>query len=91
MNANLPPPKQALQRAIEVLGTQRALGDALGVKQAAVWCWLHRDKHVPAERCPDIERVTAGRVRCEDLRPDVRWDVVRGHAPSSPEDRADAA
>jgi DNA-binding transcriptional regulator YdaS (Cro superfamily) len=34
-----------------------------------------RARGVPAERCPDIERVTG--VRCERLRPDVDWDVLR--------------
>jgi DNA-binding transcriptional regulator YdaS (Cro superfamily) len=31
---------------------------------------------VPADRCPDVEQLTG--VRCEDLRPDVNWAVVRG-------------
>lgn len=34
--------------------------------------------NVPAEHCPAIERATAGAVRCEDLRPDVAWSVLRG-------------
>jgi len=38
--------------------------------------WLHRGK-VPADYCPTIERVTGGAVRCEDLRPDVEWSVLR--------------
>lgn len=35
---------------------------------------------VPAERCPAIERATNGQVRCEDLRPDVDWAVLRCQA-----------
>ena len=28
--------------------------------------------------CIDIERESSGRVRCEDLRPDVDWAYLRG-------------
>lgn len=36
---------------------------------------------MPPERCPDIERATGGKVRCEDLRPDLMkmWSYLRGH------------
>lgn len=37
--------------------------------------WRHRG--VPAEYCPAIERATRGTVRCEDLRPDIDWAVLR--------------
>ena len=40
--------------------------------------WATGKKQVPAERCLLIEAATNGLVRCEDLRPDVRWDVLRG-------------
>lgn len=33
---------------------------------------------VPAEYCPDIEALTG--VRCEDLRSDVNWSVLRKKA-----------
>ena len=33
--------------------------------------------NVPAEHCPAIERATKGAVRCEDIRPDVDWAVLR--------------
>lgn len=39
--------------------------------------WRKRGR-VPAEHCPAIERATGGAVRCEDLRPDVDWAVLRG-------------
>lgn len=34
-----------------------------------------RTQRVPAEYCPDIEAITG--VRCEELRPDVNWSVLR--------------
>ena len=42
---------------------------------SVVYQW--RQTRVPAEKCPDIEKMTEGRVRCEELRPDVLWNVVR--------------
>lgn len=49
------------------------------------WKLALSDRHyrqVPAERCPEIERITNGLARCEDLRPDVAWDVLRASAPT---------
>lgn len=57
--------------------TGRSLGQMLGVTQPTAWAWLSGKKRVPAERCPQIERITGGAVRCEDLRPDVEWHVLR--------------
>ena len=36
---------------------------------------------IPAEHCPAIERETGGVIRCEDLRPDVEWGVLRQASP----------
>jgi DNA-binding transcriptional regulator YdaS (Cro superfamily) len=48
---------------------------ALGVTgHAVIYQW--KKTRVPADRCPDVEQLTG--VRCEDLRPDVNWAVVRG-------------
>ena len=73
---------QTLQRAVEFLGGQTATARAIGrnLKQAHVYKWLNSpnpDLMPPAEYCPAIERATAGRFRCEDLRPDVDWAVLR--------------
>lgn len=40
--------------------------------------WANGTRPVPAERCIEIERITQGAVRCEELRPDVNWAVLRG-------------
>lgn len=66
-----------IQKAAEIVGSQRALASALGVTKAAVWQWKGGGRQVPAEHCPDIERLTAGGVRCEDLRPDIDWGYLR--------------
>lgn len=92
-------PKQAVERAISAAGGITKLAAALGLKSHAVinqW----RLNRVPAEHCPDIERFTrkvaeeAGDasliVRCEELRPDVSWGVLRADA-QEPTEPAKAA
>jgi DNA-binding transcriptional regulator YdaS (Cro superfamily) len=68
-----PAPADALREACRRVGNQAALATALGRTRAAISRWLAQQ--VPAEVCPDIERLTG--VRCEDLRPDVSWGVLR--------------
>ena len=41
---------------------------------ATIYQWKQTGR-VPAEYCPDIEAITG--VRCEALRPDVNWAVLR--------------
>lgn len=70
-------PNTPLERAITAGGGITKLARALGLKSHAVinnW----RDARVPADFCPDIEGLTG--VRCEDLRPDVNWGVLRFQA-----------
>lgn len=75
--------KEALRRAAAILGGQAAVATACGLPDRRhVWPWFNTSRRVPAEHCPLIERATDGRVRCEDLRPDIAWDVLRvGVAP----------
>lgn len=67
-----------VDRAVEIVGTQVLLAAALGVSKSAVGQWKEEGRRVPAEHCPVIERLTAGAVRCEELRPDIEWHVLRG-------------
>lgn len=66
----------ALVRAISLFETQVALAARLEVEPMTISQWKKRG--VPEARCPDIEEATQGRVRCEELRPDVEWIRVRG-------------
>jgi len=59
-----------LKRAISAVGTQQKLADQLGIRSASITEWKAR--RVPPGQCPAIEARTG--VRCEDLRPDLRWD-----------------
>lgn len=63
-----------LERAIDIAHGVSALASAIGVSANAPSMWKTRG-NVPAEHCPAIERATG--VRCEDLRPDVPWEVLR--------------
>jgi DNA-binding transcriptional regulator YdaS (Cro superfamily) len=67
----------ALKIAIESAGSQSELGRLLGVSRSFIYQMAIGMKPVPAELCPKIERATHGAVRCEDLRPDVDWVVLR--------------
>lgn len=72
-------PLEAAEKAVALLGGPVAAARQLGVERyQTVQSWLRN--RVPAEHCPAIERATAGVVRCEDLRPDVPWDVLRMQA-----------
>ena len=63
-------PIEALQLAIKVAGSQQALADALQIKSPSISDW-HKRGQVPADKCAAIEQAT--QVRCEELRPDLRW------------------
>ena len=69
--------KTALLKACNAIGGQSALARALGVTPPTVNEWIKAKRPVPAERCPTIERITHGAVRCEELRPDVDWAFLR--------------
>ena len=76
MNINL-----SIQHACDAFGGVSGLARQLGVKAPTVSQWVNGKRPIPAERCPQIEQVTGGLVRCEDLRPDVNWAVLRGPCP----------
>lgn len=67
----------AIEHAAAAAGGQASLATLLGVSPSAVNQWIKGLRQVPAERCPEIESATSGAVRCEDLRPDVNWAVLR--------------
>lgn len=66
----IPPGREAIARAISLMGGQSSAARLLKVSQVAVWQWIHRIG-VPAERCAHIEAATNGQVTCQELRPDV--------------------
>ena len=69
--------KSAIRKACCHVGTQSKLAALLGVSVPTVNQWVHGNRPIPAERCPEIEKATGGAVRCEELRPDVDWAYLR--------------
>ena len=68
---------KAISKAIQIVSA-RGIADACGgISVQAVHKWA--ETQVPAERCPTIERLTKGAVKCADLRPDVEWAVSRAN------------
>ena len=66
---------EALQQAIKKAGGVTALSRALGLPSIGrIQQWRIRG-NVPADYCPQIELETG--IRCEELRPDVPWWVLR--------------
>ena len=65
-----------IKRAITLMGGVAETVRTLNLNgHATVYQWTKTQ--VPAERCPQIEQATGGLVRCEDLRPDVQWSILR--------------
>lgn len=69
--------KTPIERAFAEVGGMAQLARALKRSRGAVNQWKGENR-VPAEMCPEIERLTG--VRCEELRPDVAWGVLRESA-----------
>jgi len=67
----------AFSKAIEIIGGPSRTALLLEVTPQAVCFWRDGKRKLPAENCPRIERATNGAVRCEELRPDVEWSVLR--------------
>lgn len=81
------PPSTGIAALLEAVSlfdnSQTKLSRAIdGTSTQLVNNWIRRNS-VPAEWCPNIEEATAKRgkrITCEQLRPDVRWYVVRASA-----------
>ena len=63
-------PAKALDKAVALMGGQSALARALKLKPQAVQQWVAAGR-CPAKRAAQIESATWGKVRREQLRPDI--------------------
>lgn len=67
----------AIEKAVKLVGGQAVLAAKLGVSQATVSKWVRRLNAVKLENALEIERITQGRVRAYEIRPDLgRYMVV---------------
>jgi len=62
--------QDALDRAIETVGSVRAVARAMGISGAAVSRWRTRG-YVPATRAIELEQLCEAAVTRYELRPDV--------------------
>jgi DNA-binding transcriptional regulator YdaS (Cro superfamily) len=62
-------PNRPLRAAIEILGSQSALAELVGVRQPAVSKWLAKGAPLPAEFVLRVESETG--ISRHELRPDV--------------------
>ena len=64
-------------------GSASRLAKSINVSPVLITQWKNNVQRVPENKCLKIEAATDGKVRCEDLRPDVAWFVIRGKAYAS--------
>lgn len=60
-------------RAYTKTTTQSGLAAKLKVTPAVIHQWITGFRLVPVPRALEIERITHGKVSCEELRPDLKW------------------
>ena len=63
--------RDAIKKAVKLVGTQQKLADALGIHQSAVNQWVTGVRPVPARQCMKIERLCNGEVTAAELLPEV--------------------
>lgn len=63
-----------MEDVIKSLGGPAEVARICGVKSPSVIEW--RQRGIPPERCPALERASDGRYPVERLRPDIRWHRV---------------
>ncbi len=66
-----------IERACKACGSATKLAGHLNKTPQFISQLAKGARPVPADLCPAIERATGGAVRCEELRPDVDWSVLR--------------
>ncbi|MEI7375645.1 MULTISPECIES: transcriptional regulator [Dickeya] len=62
---------EVIKTAIAIVGSQRKLGQACGLTQAAVQKWLHNKAKVAPENVQAVVIATSGAVKGYQLRPDL--------------------
>lgn len=60
-----------IKTAINIVGSQKKLGDACAVSQQAVYKWLHNKAKVSPEHVGSIVTATGGEIKAHQIRPDL--------------------
>lgn len=64
-------PIDAILRAVEILGGQKELAEAIGAYQSNISSAANGERKIPVRQALKIEEVTGGQVTKEELRPDI--------------------
>ena len=67
----------AFEAVCKHFGSQRKLAQELGVSFGAVSQVANGRRPIPSHWCPIIEEKSGRVFLCENLRPDIRWSVLR--------------
>lgn len=67
----------AISQAIQGAGGPAKVARECGVSVQAVCFWRDSRRALPAEHCITLEKMNDGRVRCEEMLPDVDWAYLR--------------
>ncbi|AEP36202.1 transcriptional regulator [Taylorella asinigenitalis] len=58
-------------------GRSKRLIEGLGISRVSLWQWKNEHVKISIERCLEIEKFTAGKVTCEELRPELDWVLIK--------------
>lgn len=72
----------AFEAVCKHFGSQSKLARELGVSVGAVNQIVQGRRPIPAHWCPIIEEKSSRAFLCENLRPDIRWSVLRAYVPT---------
>ncbi|MCC3749724.1 helix-turn-helix domain-containing protein [Rouxiella badensis] len=61
----------AIEKAIEIAGSQMALAKRCGKAQSTICDWLNGKKRISPEHVPDLVAATEGKIADYEFRPDL--------------------
>lgn len=62
---------EGIEKAIMIVGSQRALAKACGRAQSTISDWLNGNKSISPEFVPSLVDATDGKVKSFEFRPDL--------------------
>ena len=71
VTVNKGPVNKHIEKAIKLFGGATVLAKKLGISPSFVSEMLRFTKPLPLERALQIEKITDGKVKAKDLRPDI--------------------
>ncbi len=63
---------------IEMDAAERSrVAEQMGLHEQYLYQCITGRRKLPEAHCPPLERATEGRIKCEDIRPDITWVRVK--------------